>query len=199
LTPSTARSTQRTLGRQTKRHGAAAFTTVVAHPQLLLRCPCPCPSQRQSRPRRCPLCHHLSRSCQRGLQIRTIAPMVSQIGRLVGQFRRKNGAAGFTARVAPTREVVARRHRSPTIAMQDSPIGKRAGVSPRRLGAVPTRARAAPQRLEGALELKLDRLLHDDAGPWGHLPVSLAGGSVEFVLPRLAQSLNAGARAIFRY
>jgi len=198
LTPSIAQSTQRTLGRQTKRRGAVAFTTVAAHPQLLLRCPCPCPSQRQSRPRRCPLCHHLSRSCQRGLQIRTIAQMVSQIGRLVGQFRRKSGAAGFTARVAPTREVVARRHRSRTIAMQDSPIGKRAGVSPRRLGAVPTRARVAPQRLEGALELQLDRLLHDDAGPWGHLPVSLAGGSVSSSSYLDLHSLNAGACAIFR-
>merc|ERR1719410_1650561 len=98
-----------------------------------------------------------------------------------GQFRKKSGAAGFTARVARTREVDARHRRSRTTAMQGLPIGRRAGVSRRRLGAVPTRARAALQQLEGALELTLDGDLHDDAGPWGHLPVSSAGGALEIL------------------
>jgi len=68
----------------------------------------------------------------------------------------------------------------------------------RRLGAVPIRARAALQQLEGALELKLDDRLDNDAGPVGLLPVSLAGGTLKIVLPRFAQHLDAGARAIFR-
>merc|ERR1739844_566516 len=62
-------------------------------------------------------------------------------------FRKRSGAAGFTARVAPTRAAVDARHlRSPTIAMQVSPIGCRAGRSPRRPGAAPTRGRAALQQ-----------------------------------------------------
>jgi len=197
LTPSTAQSIQRTRGQQTRRRGAAAFTTVGALPRLLHRCPCL--SQHPSRLRRCPSCRQFSRSCRRGLQIRTIAPTASQIGRRAGQFRRKSGAAGFTARAAPTREVGARRPRSRTTAMQDSPTGRRAGVLRRRLGAVPIRARAAPQQLEGALELKLDDRLADDAGPVGLLPVSSAGAAtLEIVLPTLAQDHDAGARAIFR-
>jgi len=198
LTRSIAQSIQRTLGKRTRKHGAAAFITVDAPPRLLHRCPCPCLSQHPSRPHRCPLCRHLSRSCQRGRQIHTIARMALQIGRLAGQFRRRSGVAGFTARAAPTREVAAQRHRSRTIAMQGSPIGRRAGVLPRRPGAVPTRARVALQQLEGALELGLNDRLDSDAGPVGHLPVSLAGAVPEVVLPTHAQDHSAGARAIFR-
>jgi len=202
LTPSTAQSIQRTRGKQTRRSGAAAFTTGGALPRLLHRGPClhqcPCLSQHPSRLRRCPSCRQFSRSRRRGLQIRTIAPTASQIGRRAGQFRRRSGAAGFTARAAPTREVDVRRRRSHTTAMQDSPIGKRAGVLPRRLGAVPTRARVALQQLEGALELRLNDRLDSDAGPVGHLPVSLAGAAPAIVLPTLAQDHSAGARAIFR-
>merc|ERR1711994_8723 len=111
---------------------------------------------------------------------------MGQIGRLAGQFRRRNGAAGFTARAAPTREVAARRHRSRTIAMQDSPIGRRAGVLRRRLGAVPTRARAALQQLEGALESKLDVSLDDDAGPGSSGVIDR--WALEILLPRFART-----------
>lgn len=200
MTRSTALSIQRTLGRQTRRLGVAACTTAVALQQRLRRCLVRCLRRCLRRCRclsRC-RCLHLSRSYQRGLQIHTIVLMASQIGRRAGQFRRKSGAAGFTARAVPTREAGARRHRSLTTAMLDSPIGRRAGVSRRRLGAVPTRARAALQQLEGALELRLNDRLDSDAGPVGHLPVSLAGAAPETVLPRLAQDHSAGARAIFR-
>jgi len=154
LTLSTALSIQRTPGRQTRRPGAAAFTTAVAHPQRLLRCLSRCLRRCLRRCRclsRC-RCLRLNRLCQRGLQILTIALMASQTGRLAGQFQRKSGAAGFTARAVPTREAGARHLLSPTTAMRDSPIGRRVGVSRRRRGAVPTRAKAALQQPEDALE-----------------------------------------------
>jgi len=167
LTPSTVLSIRRTLGRQTRRRGAVGFIIVAAHQQRLRRClvqslrrclrRCRCLS-------RC-RCLHLSRSYQRGLQIHTIVLMALQIGRRAGQFRRKSGAAGFTARAVPTREAGARHHRSLTTAMLDSPIGRRAGVSRRRLGAAPTRARVALQQLEGALEPQRGGRLDDDAVP----------------------------------
>merc|ERR1712038_1565625 len=46
-----------------------------------------------------------SRHCRRDLQILTTAMMDSQIGRLVGPCRRRNGAAGFMERGAQTRAV----------------------------------------------------------------------------------------------
>jgi len=169
LTLTIVQSIQRILGRQTRRPGAAAFTTRVAPQQHRLRClarflhrclhRCRCRS-------RC-RCLRLSRSCQRGLQIHTIVPMASQIGRQAGLFRRKSGAAGFMARAAPTREAGARHHRSLTIAMRDSPIGRRVGVLRRRPGAVPTREKVALKQVEVALEPQHGVRLNHEAAPWG--------------------------------
>jgi len=160
LTPSTAQSTRRTLGQQTRRLGAVGFITGGARRQQLR-----CPSCR----RRCRSCHQFSRSChqfsrlcQRDLQIHTIAPMASRIGKQGGRYRKKSGAVGSMAKVAPTRAAGARHLRSLTIAMLGLPIGRLDGAFRRSLGAVPTRARAAPQQLEDVLELDLDGLFW----PW---------------------------------
>jgi len=88
--------------------------------------------------------------------IPTIARMDSRIGRQVGQFLRRNGAVGFTAKAAQLKSADASQHLNPTIAMQVSPIGCRAGQSRRRLGVVRTRVRVAHRQLEVALECVRD-------------------------------------------
>jgi len=156
LTPSIVQLTRRTLGQQTRRRGAVGFITVGAHRQQLLhQCPsCLC---------RCRSCRRqFSRLCRQDLQIHTIAPMASRIGKQGGRYRKKSGAVGSMAKVAPTRAAGARHLRSLTIAMLGLPIGRLDGAFRRSLGAVPTRARAAPQQLEDVLELDLDGLFW----PW---------------------------------
>lgn len=86
-------------------------------------------------------------------QTLTIAPRDGPIGWQVGQFPRRNGAAGSMARAAQDRaEEVVPQPPSRMIAMLDLPIGWQGGVLPRRRGAARTKARAAHQQQEGAPE-----------------------------------------------
>merc|ERR1712050_336759 len=75
--PSTVQSILRTRGPQIRRIGAAESTTAAA-----------------LSPSYCQL-----RSLSRHQPILTIAPMDSQIGKQVGQWQKRSGAAEFTARV----------------------------------------------------------------------------------------------------
>merc|ERR1711976_1040717 len=78
------------------------------------------------------------------LWTRTIAPMAGPIGRRVGQWARRSGAAGFTARAALARvapQSLRRQHLM--IATLASAIGWQAGASQRRIGAARTPARVA--------------------------------------------------------
>merc|ERR1712032_357512 len=102
-------------------------------------------------------CQFLSQS--RHQPIRTTAPMVSRIGKQVGQWQRRSGAAESTARAVRTKAAAARRLPSRTIAMLVSQIGWRVGLWPRRLGAAVTKARAAHQLLAGVLRGR-DRTLN---------------------------------------
>jgi len=129
-----------------RRLGAARFTTRVAHPlhhQQLFRSPCQlCRS-------RCQLCQLLLWP-HPGPQTLTIVRMDMQIGRWVGLWERRRGAAKFMVKDALARLDV-RQHRSPTTVLQDTLIGWQGGVSARRRGAAKMRARAARQQLEDVL------------------------------------------------
>jgi len=85
--------------------------------------------------------------------------MGSQIGRLDGVCRKRNGAAGFMERVAPVNRQVGVPQRGPplrrTIAMQDSQIGWQGGVCRRRNGVAIMPERVALQPQEGVLKLDL--------------------------------------------
>jgi len=129
---STAQLIRRTLGRPTRKSGAAESTTSVA-------------LQPHHRPLSCQP-HSLSHQ-----PILSIALMASRIGKRVGQCPRRSGAAESTARAARIKAVAALRLPSRTIAMLDSQIGWQAGLWQRRLGAAVTKARAAHQQQVGVL------------------------------------------------
>jgi len=84
---STVQLIPRTLGPPTRKHGAAESIIAVA-------------LQPHRRPSSCQL-----RCLSHDRPILTIAPMVSQIGKQVGQWPRRSGAAESTARVVPTKAV----------------------------------------------------------------------------------------------
>jgi len=85
--------------------------------------------------------------------------MDSRIGRLDGVCQKRNGAAGFTERVAPVNRQVGVPLRGPplrrTIAMQDSQIGWRGGQYPRRNGVAIMPERVALQPQEGVPKLDI--------------------------------------------
>merc|ERR1712045_7492 len=83
-----------------------------------------------------------SRQPPRGLQTRTIAQMVLQIGWLAGQWGRRRGAARSMGRDALEQLVVAQ-HPHPTIAMLVLPIGLSDGLWPRRRGVASMAAKVA--------------------------------------------------------
>ena len=87
--PSTAQLILRTLGPPLRGSGAAESTTAAALQPRRRRSPSSCQF----------------RSLSRHRPIRTIAPMVSQIGKQVGQWERRSGAAESTARVVRTKAV----------------------------------------------------------------------------------------------
>merc|ERR1712203_368750 len=87
--PSIAQLIPRTLGPPIRRHGAAETTTAAALQPHRRRSPSSCQFHSLSRRR----------------PIRTIAPMVSQTGRPVGQCPRRSGAAESTARAARIKAV----------------------------------------------------------------------------------------------
>merc|ERR1711992_276540 len=89
--PSTAQSILKTLGPPIRRSGAAGSTTAAALNQSSCQLRSPL------------LCQLRSLSPDR--LILTIAPMVSQIGKQVGQWQRRNGAAESTARVVRIKAV----------------------------------------------------------------------------------------------
>jgi len=148
-THSIAQWMQKTLGQLTRKSGAAESTTADAHPQ------------RRRRLDRCPF----SQSCHQhqwsppAQRTHTIVLMDLRIGRQDGVCRKRSGAAGFMARVAPVKLQVGvplweppLRH---TIAMPGSLIGWRGGVYPRKPGAARMLERAALQQQEDVLELDL--------------------------------------------
>jgi len=78
-------------------------------------------------------------------------------------FRRRSGAAGFMAKVAPVNRQAGVHLQGPplhhTIAMQGSQIGWQAGQWPKRIGVATMQGKAVLQQQEGAPELDLsDRL-----------------------------------------
>merc|ERR1711976_322948 len=124
-------------GMDSRRTSAAAFTTLVA------------PQQHHSPSSQ--LCRSFQ-PCRLRMVLwtRTIAPMAGLIGRRVGQWARRSGAAGFTARAALARVRVAPlslRRQHLMIATLASAIGWQAGASQRRIGAARTPARVALQLL----------------------------------------------------
>merc|ERR1712060_262167 len=106
--------------------------------------------------------------------------MATPIGRRVGRWARKGGAAGSMARAAPARAAAVHQSsplRHPTTATQASPTGWPDGACRRRHGAARMQARAARQLLEAAPE-RCEQFEHSKrslgAGALRHLLV-LAG------------------------
>jgi len=90
--------------------------------------------------------------------------MDSRIGRRDGAWAKKNGAAGFTARVAPVSSQAGVRLWGPplhhTIAMRALQIGCRDGQWPKKIGVATMLERVALQQLEVVLELDLSGRLY---------------------------------------
>merc|ERR1711920_162743 len=89
--------------------------------------------------------------------IRTIAPMVSQIGKQVGQWAKRSGAAESTVRAVRIKAAAVWPLPSRTIATLVLQIGWRVGPWQRRLGVAAMKARVAHQQLAAVLRSRAEK------------------------------------------